>query len=177
MSALQAPVGVPEPRLARTTLRAVSTSRQPIARLPFVLIVALLLGSGMIGVLLLSTTIQAQSSELSDLQSQEADLRYQEAALAAQVQDLRSSSRLAQSAWELGMRPNPNPAFIQMPDGQVTGDPTPVEGDELTGMDPVVVPETPVVSVLPAVDDTAGGDAAASGTDTTASSPPDEGQG
>lgn len=161
MSALPAPTGVPEPRPVRTPLRALASQRQPIARLPFVLIVALLLGGGMVGVLLLSTTIQTQSSELSKLQAQEVDLRYQEAALTAQAQDLRSSSRLAQSAWQLGMRPNPNPAFIQMPDGRVLGQPTPVSGNELPGMNPVVVPNAPTVpaAASPAAPPTAGASA------------------
>ena len=134
MSALPAPVGAPEYR--STPLRAVPNKPRQIAQLPFVLIIAVLLGVGMTGVLVLSTTIQTKSSELSALQTREADLRHQEAALVAQVQDLRSSQKLAERAWEVGMRPNPHPAFIQMPSGQVVGVPAPVSGDELAGMAP-----------------------------------------
>ncbi|MGI5952494.1 MAG: cell division protein FtsL [Brooklawnia sp.] len=119
-----------------TPLRAVPNRTRQLAQLPFMLIVAVLLGGGMAGVLLLSTTIQTQSAELTALQSREAELRYQEAALVAQVQDLRSSQNLARRAWDLGMRPNPNPAFIKMPDGQVVGVAEPVNGNELPGMVP-----------------------------------------
>lgn len=139
MSALQAPVASPKPTTEQqpTPLRAVpGRSTQQIAQLPFVLFIAVLLGAGMTGVLVLSTTIQTQSAELSSLQAREADLRYQEAALVAQVQDLRSSARLADRAWALGMRPNPNPAFIRLPEGQVVGVPTAVTGDELAGIVP-----------------------------------------
>lgn len=137
MSALQAPQGAPQAQPATPTrLRAVPNQPQRLAQLPFMLIVAVLLGGGMTGVLLLSTTIQAQSAELSALQNQESELSYQQAALVAIVQDLRSSQNLADRAWELGMRPNPNPAFIMMPDGTVVGSPTPVTGDELPGMQP-----------------------------------------
>lgn len=134
MSALQAPNATPQTR--PTLLRAVPNRPSQIARLPFVLIIAVLLGGGMTGVLLLSTTIQTQSSELTALQTREAELRYEQAALVAQVQDLRSSQKLAERAWDLGMRPNPNPAFIQMPSGQVVGDPSPVTGNELSGVVP-----------------------------------------
>ncbi|MGB3955374.1 MAG: hypothetical protein WBL05_08880 [Brooklawnia sp.] len=139
MSALQAPVVGPRPTTEQqpTPLRAVpGRSTQQIAQLPFVLFIAVLLGLGMAGVLVLSTTIQTQSAELSSLQAREAELRYQEAALVAQVQDLRSSARLADRAWKLGMRPNPRPAFIRLPDGQVVGVPTTVTGDELAGIVP-----------------------------------------
>lgn len=134
MSALQAPITTAPTNPA--PLRAVPNKTSQIARLPFVLIIAILLGGGMTGVLLLSTTIQTQSSELIALQTREAELRYLESALVAQVQDLRSSQKLAERAWELGLRPNPNPAFIQMPSGQVVGIPTTVNGDELGGLVP-----------------------------------------
>lgn len=119
-----------------TPLRAVPSRARQLAQLPFILIIAVLLGGGMAGVLLLSTTIQTQSAELIALQTREANLRYQEAALVAQVQELRSSQNLAQRAWELGMRPNPNPAFIQMPAGTVVGAAEAVDGGELPGMVP-----------------------------------------
>ena len=146
MSALQAPLGAPQAQPATpkpTRLRAVPDQQQRLSRLPFMLIVAVLLGGGMVGVLLLSTTIQAQSAELSALQAQESELSYQEAALVAIVQDLRSSQNLADRAWELGMRPNPNPAFIMMPDGTVVGAPSVVTGDELPGMAPPAPPAPP----------------------------------
>lgn len=149
MSALQVPVPSPVTESRATPLRAVpSRSGRQIAQLPFVLIIALLLGGGMTGVLVLSTTIQTQSAELSTLQAREAELRYQEAALVAQAQDLRSSAKLAERAWALGMRPNPQPAFIQLPGGQVVGVPTEVTGDELTGIVPVATP-TPASSPSP----------------------------
>lgn len=141
MSALPAP-GIAQPaepkpaEARRTPLRAVPNRAHQIAQLPFVLIIAALLGGGMTGVLVLSTTIQTQSSELIALQATEASLRYDEAALVAQVQDLRSTAKLAERAWDLGMRPNPNPAFILLPDGQVVGAPEPVTGNEITGMTP-----------------------------------------
>lgn len=130
------PAAPQAPQVTPTPLRAVPSRTRQLAQLPFIVFIAVLLGGGMAGVLLLATTIQTQSAELTALQTREANLRYQEAALVAQVQDLRSSQNLAQRAWELGMRPNPNPAFIQMPAGTVVGVAEPVGGGELPGMVP-----------------------------------------
>ena len=68
----------------------------------------------------------------------------------ALVRDARgwSQAKLAERAWALGMRPNPQPAFIQLPGGQVVGVPTEVTGDELTGIVPVATP-TPASSPSP----------------------------
>ena len=153
MSALQAPIN-PGPDAQPTVLRAVPKQARQLAQLPFILFIAALLGGGLTGVLILSTTIQTQSGELTALQTQEAELRYQEAALVAQAQGLRSSQSLAEQAWALGMRPNPNPAFIKMPNGEILGVPVEVTGDELPGMVPPVAPVTDTAS-SPAADATA----------------------
>jgi len=39
----------------------------------------------------------------------------------------------------LGMRPNPYPAFLELPSGKVIGKPTPVQGDEV----PAFIVKTP----------------------------------
>lgn len=148
MSALHAPI-TPGSDSQPTVLRAVPRQSHQLAQLPFILFIAVLLGGGLTGVLVLSTTIQTQSGELAALQSQEAELRYQEAALVAQAQDLRSSQNLADQAWALGMRPNPNPAFIKMPSGEILGVPTEVSGNELPGMVPPAPVSVPVTTPAP----------------------------
>ena len=77
MSALHAPI-TPGSDSQPTVLRAVPRQSHQLAQLPFILFIAVLLGGGLTGVLVLSTTIQTQSGELAALQSQEAELRYQE---------------------------------------------------------------------------------------------------
>ena len=52
------------------------------------------------------------------------------------------------------MRPNPNPASIKMPNGEILGVPVEVTGDELPGMVPPVAPVTDTAS-SPAADATA----------------------
>lgn len=137
MSALLS--GQPEPQSPHQ-LRAVALTRRPIANLPFAMIIVALLVIGMAGVVVLTNTIQSQSSYLNELQATESELVYEQAALSAQVQQLRSSQNLAVEAWELGMRPNPHPAFIQLPAGTIVGDQTVVSGNELRQIAPVSAP-------------------------------------
>ena len=46
----------------------------------------------------------------------------------------RGAARLAARASRLGLRPNPYPLILRLPDGQVEGDPKRVEGDEVPGI-------------------------------------------
>ncbi len=117
--------------------RLVRVEKRPsIVHLPFSIFIAVLISIGMTGVVVLSNIIQNQSENLAALQSEESELRYQEAGLSAQAQDLRSSQNLATRAWDLGMRPNPNPAFILMPSKTIKGQADPVVGNELPFMVP-----------------------------------------
>lgn len=158
MSALTAPrnpqefAGEAGAASARATLRAVPKGSRKVSQIPFIIFIAVLLACGLAGVLVLSTTIQTDSAELGRMQAQESELRYQEAALIAQAQNLRSSQRLAEQAWEAGMRPNPNPAFIRISDGAVVGAPDVTRGDELPGIVPPAdhEMEKPEIGVRPA---------------------------
>ena len=123
-------------RPSKPTLHAIDTKRRRMSTPSFAGFVLAFLGLGMGGIVMLSTVVQQQSAELSKLQATEAALSYQEAALSAQAQDLRSSQNLAQRAWDMGMRPNPNPAFIEVPSGNVVGVESPTQGNELPGMTP-----------------------------------------
>ncbi|HNV11330.1 MAG TPA: hypothetical protein PKN27_08365 [Propionibacteriaceae bacterium] len=133
MSALLLPL---ERTTARTAapasrLRALPRPRARVGRLPFILVLVTTLGLGLVGVLVLNTTIQARASELRTMQRQATSLSHEEAALTTQVQLLRSTTTLEQRAYELGLRPNPAPAFIQLPEGTILGTPTRVTGDEM----------------------------------------------
>lgn len=146
MSALTNPAAAPETE-RETVLHALPVQRRALPTSAFALIVLFILVAGMVGLVWISTLIQGRSAELADLQAQEAELGYQRAALSAQVQDLRSTQNLANRAWNLGMRPNPHPAFIEMPSGRIIGEANPVEGDELRGAVPgMPVSTEPVVT-------------------------------
>lgn len=133
MSALLLPL---ERTTARTAapasrLRALPRPRARVGRLPFLIVLLSTLGLGLVGVLVLNTTIQGRASELRTLQRQADSLSHEQAALTTEVQLLRSTTTLEQRALALGMRPNPHPAFITLPDGRILGTPTAVTGAEL----------------------------------------------
>jgi|GEM_PF-1543795 len=136
MSAVLAPRPSAEQDGTQLRLHAVDQRPGKMRRLPFMVVLLIFLGVGMAGVLLLATSLQGQTNELNQLQRQAASLRYQQAALLSQVEDARSSQHLASRAWELGMRPNPHPVIIQLPDGAVLGEAKPAPGNAFPGMAP-----------------------------------------
>lgn len=108
-------------------LRLVAPVRSTARRAPFVVVVLGVLGTGLVGLILLSTVLQAQSFELARLSSQAGALEVQEQDLRRQVDRLQAPAALAERALLLGMVPNTNPAFLRPSDGQVIGDPVPAE--------------------------------------------------
>lgn len=97
----------------------------------FIVVIALLVVVGLAGIMIVTTQVGAQSKELSALRTQSTELGYTAAALTSELQQVSSANALALRASQLGMVPNPYPAFIHLSDGSVTGVPTNVTGDEL----------------------------------------------
>lgn len=118
MSALLAPLDslddAPARAGGRAGLRQVARVPMRASRAVFIAVLVSLLGLGMVGVLVLNTTIQQRSLQISTVQKQADDLGYQQAAKQAKVAQLSSSSALAAAAWKLGMRPDSDPVFIQL---------------------------------------------------------------
>lgn len=105
----------------RAGLRPVAPQVAPLRQLPFLLVLAGVLGLGMVGLLVLNTTVQNQSFELSDKRSTATRLGYVEAGLQHELDQVSSPRSLALKATALGMRPNAQPAFLVLPDGTVVG--------------------------------------------------------
>lgn len=138
MSALWAPVGGEgTPRtLGRgsSPLRAVAAPASRLSRAPFLLVLIAVFGLGMAGLLMLNTTLQNQAFAARDLSRQATELAYVQSDLENQL-DVRSAPpELARRASALGMRPNPYPALLRLPDGKVLGKPTRVTGTEVPSM-------------------------------------------
>lgn len=120
--------------------------RQSLSTVGFAAMILAIIGMGLAIVLVLSTSIGAQSRELSALQRQAKELEYESAALATQLESLSSTASLALRATQQGMVPNPYPAFINLADGTILGTPTPVRGNEfpqLSGRAPELTPVPP----------------------------------
>lgn len=84
-------------------------------RAPFVVMVLLVLGVGLIGLLLLNTALQQGSFALSRLEAETTALRDRAEVLASQVAQMESPSELATRARELGMVPADDLEYIELP--------------------------------------------------------------
>ena len=133
----------------RPTLRIINSRAVQLRTLPFGLIMAVMLGLGMWGILVLNTVIQDQSATLVQMQREARILSYHEAALRSTAQQLEASTSLAEKATALGMVPNPRPAFLNVETGAVTGELYRVVGNELPNQtySPLVVPAKPQTKV------------------------------
>ncbi|MEU4203185.1 septum formation initiator family protein [Streptomyces sp. NPDC045470] len=97
------------------------------ARTPFVLLVVVLLGSGLITLLLLNSALNQGSFELSKLEKRTNELTDEQQALQQEVDAYSAPGALDERARELGMVPGGSPAFLE-PDGTVRGKPSAAPG-------------------------------------------------
>ncbi|MFJ6724116.1 MULTISPECIES: septum formation initiator family protein [unclassified Streptomyces] len=97
-------------------------SRQA-ARTPFVLLVVVLLGGGLIGLLVLNSALSEGSFKMDDLQRDTKNLTDEEQALQRDIDSYSAPDALQRRARELGMVPGGDPAFLG-PDGTVKGVPS-----------------------------------------------------
>ncbi|MGW2522236.1 septum formation initiator family protein [Streptomyces sp. NPDC001617] len=98
-------------------------SRGQAARTPFVLLVVLLLGGGLIGLLVLNSALSEGSFKLDDLQKDTKNLTDEEQALQRDIDSYSAPEALQRRAHELGMVPGGDPAFLD-PNGTVKGVPS-----------------------------------------------------
>ncbi|WP_375003110.1 hypothetical protein [Aeromicrobium sp. CTD01-1L150] len=108
-------------------LRLVAPVRSRAKRAPFVVVVLSFLGVGLLGLILISTVLQAQAFEIARLNAQAQELEVQQQGLQSDVQRLQAPASVAERAMQLGMVPNANPVFLDPAEREVIGDPTPAE--------------------------------------------------
>lgn len=122
------PTRDPGEERARRILRLVPPPRPRLARMPFLIVLVGLVGVGMVGLLLLNTGLQNQAFQASELRRQAAEMSYQEGELVQLVIEAGSTRELTRKATELGMRPSRGVAFVELPDGRVSGNPVDEDG-------------------------------------------------
>ncbi|MEO7587268.1 MAG: hypothetical protein ABIS84_04495 [Arachnia sp.] len=134
------------------TLTLVPPLRSTVSAVGFALIILTLVAVGMGLVMVVTTSVAAQSKELSGLRTEATLLDYRAASLTTALQTTSSTGRLAMRASDLGMVPNPFPAFVRLSDGAILGEPTPVRGDEVPYLRQYeqAPPIAPQVRVIPA---------------------------
>ncbi|MGW3289692.1 septum formation initiator family protein [Streptomyces sp. NPDC001002] len=123
---------------------------QAAARTPFVLLVVLLLGGGLIGLLVLNSALSEGSFKLDDLQKDTKNLTDEEQALQRDIDSYSAPDALQRRARELGMVPGGDPAFLNR-DGTVKGVPSAAAAREPAVQIPLVLrpPETITHSPAP----------------------------
>jgi len=111
-----------EQRVERPTLALIHGGTAPRRTVPFIAVVSMLLAVGLIGLLILNTTLAQGSFTLNDLQKRSALLADEQQQLTQIVAAAQSPQQLATRATKLGMVPEPNPVFITT-SGKVLGVP------------------------------------------------------
>ncbi|WP_435857273.1 septum formation initiator family protein [Streptomyces longwoodensis] len=133
-----------EPRLrgrAARLARLLPGRPRQAARTPFVLLVVLLLGGGLIGLLVLNSALSEGAFQMDDLQRDTKNLTDEEQALQRDIDSYSAPDALQRRARELGMVPGGDPAFLD-PDGTVKGVPSPAaqsDGDSAYVRPPEVI--------------------------------------
>ena len=117
----------PAPRsdAAARRLRLVRPARSRARKAPFVVVVMIMLSIGLVGLIVMSTVLQAQSFEAAKLGREVSALEIQKQSLMREVEGLLSPASVARRALVFGMVPNTNPAFLRLSDGKVLGKPEP----------------------------------------------------
>jgi hypothetical protein len=105
---------LPGPVSARAGLRAVPSAALRPRRAPFVVLVLLLLGVGLVGLLVLNAGLQEASFALTDLERETTLLRDRQTALAEEAAQRAAPGSLADRATSLGMVPNESPVFLRL---------------------------------------------------------------
>ncbi|HWJ52936.1 MAG TPA: hypothetical protein VNT24_06135, partial [Propionibacteriaceae bacterium] len=123
----------------RGRLRPVAAPTPRLARFPFLLVLIGIFGLGMAGLLMLNTTLQNQAFQARSLNRQATELTYVQADLENRLDSYAAPAELARLASKAGMRPNPHPVFLVLPEGKIVGKPTRVSGHEV----PSLVIKTP----------------------------------
>lgn len=108
-------------------LRLVPRAGSHAPRAPFVGLLLLLLVGGIAGMLVLSMSLEQGAFRLAALQTRESTYADRVQELGTQVQAAADPATLAARAERLGMVADPEPAFIRLPSGLVSGD-TPLAG-------------------------------------------------
>ncbi len=113
---------------ARLTVVPRAAARRA-ARVPFMVLVSLVLVGGVAGLLCFNTSMQQASFTATSMEDQAQALDAQQQSLTMDLDALRDPQRVAARAQQMGMVPENSPAFIRLSDGKVLGKATPAATD------------------------------------------------
>jgi hypothetical protein len=90
---------------------------------PFAVLVVTLLGGGLVGLLLLNTSLQRGAYVVTDLQQTSDRLTIAQQNLETEVAQLQAPQRISERALRLGMVVGDSPAFLSLETGRIVGVP------------------------------------------------------
>ena len=164
---------IAEAAVERARLTVVPRTPARAARVPFVVLVSLLLVGGVAGLLCFNTSMQQASFTATAMEDQAASLDAKQQSLNMELDALRDPQRVAVRAKEMGMVPPNAPAFIRLSDGKVLGKPVPASSQNAIRVLPLPTrkpknlrPTPVVIEVKPSEADGAAAEAGAPGAGT-----------
>lgn len=117
------PAGRPTVPPAR--LRVVQAPSHGRTRAPFVMVCIAVLASGLLGALLLNTTMAQGEYQRYELATRLAQSAQEQQRLSADLEQVAAPGSLAQRAAALGMVPTGSGGYLRLADGVVLGNPQP----------------------------------------------------
>lgn len=106
----------------RTTRTTRSGGGAPAPKIPFVLLILCLLGGALVALLVLRSVVAQEAYTITSLQSENRELSYVEQQLEKSVAHLETSERIAREAEDMGMEQGEAPLFLDLDNGEITGD-------------------------------------------------------
>lgn len=117
-----------EEAVERARLTVVPRRRPAPPRVPFAILVGLVLLGGVVGLLMFNTHMQQNSFAVTAQQARASQLHAREQQLRLELDRLRDPQALAVAARRLGMLPPDSPAFLDLDTGRITGTAAPATG-------------------------------------------------
>ncbi|HQY33427.1 hypothetical protein [Actinotalea sp.] len=115
----------PRPAPPAPRLRVVQAPAHGRTRVPFVLLCMAVLAAGLLGALLLNTTMAQGEYQRYELQTRLARSAQEQQRLTAELELAAAPAALATAARDLGMVPTTGGAYLRLSDGAVLGNPVP----------------------------------------------------
>lgn len=140
--------------LSRARLTVVPRVRARAPRVPFVLLVSLVLALGVVGLLMFNTSMQQAAFTTSRLEDKAAALTAQEQALAVEVEALRNPQRVAEQAQAMGMVLPSGSCFLALsgkqPDCAAAPAPRQLRLQPVAPVKPAILDPAPITVPAPA---------------------------
>lgn len=140
--------------LSRARLTVVPRVRARAPRVPFVLLVSLVLALGVVGLLMFNTSMQQAAFTTSRLEDKAAALTAREQALAVEVEALRNPQRVAEQAQAMGMVLPSGSCFLalsgQQPECAAAPAPRQLRLQPVAPVKPAILDPAPITVPAPA---------------------------